>query len=229
MPVLDELCFEVDYKHIIGVNTDTFVADYNGFLPLFSALTLQQIKVTIGDIKLVLPVNKIPRILVRIIDAHAKQIVPKFLHPLVGQHVEVILIAKDILNVCDLLLIIKVDFLAGLHVYVEDVLGRCDNELGLILTEDTKERLIDKDICHRVDGLAFLIDVSVIKSEEFNHGEEKELVGVTLAEGKLDAGIMELEVAYDLLHELVLCVSLVNNNMTNLSLLLDLFLTEAES
>ena len=101
MPVLDELCFEVDDKHIISVNANTFVADYDGFLLVFSTLVLKQIKVTVSDIKLVLPVDKIPRILIRIMDTDTKQIVSEFLHSLVGQHVEVILITKDVLNVCN--------------------------------------------------------------------------------------------------------------------------------
>ena len=229
MPVLDELCFEVDDKHIISVNANTFVADYDGFLLVFSTLVLQQIKVTVSDIKLVLPVDKIPRILIRIMDTDTKQIVSEFLHSLVGQHVEVILITKDVLNVCNLLLIIEVYFLASLHIYVENVLRRCHYELCLILTEDTKQWLIHKNVCHRVDGLALLIDVSVIKSEEFNHCEEEELVGVTLVEGKLDASIMKLKVTYDFLDKLILLVSLIDDNMANLGLLLNLFLTEAES
>lgn len=162
-------------------------------------------------------------------DTDTKQIVSKFLHSLVGQHVEVILITKDILNVGNLLLVIKVNFLAGLHIYVENILRRCDYELGLILTEDTKQWLIHEDVCHLVDGLAFLVDVGIIKPEEFNHGKEKQLVGVTLVEGKLDASVVELEVAYDFLHKLIFLVFLIDDDVTDFSLLLDHFLAEAES
>lgn len=151
--------------------------------------------ITISNIKLIVPIYQVWRVILWVVNVNIKQVVTKLWILFVCKNVKMRIITNDVLNTWDMFSVIKINFFSCIDVYVKNILRRGYNELCLIFVEFSEFRWILKSVLKTVYCSFFFTFIHIIPEENLIFCEEKHFIWIFVWENEVSTSIFKFKLS----------------------------------